>query len=662
MTHVPLEQSYWVKEPVLLAGVYAGAPERGETRDKLRSLLRAGVRSICNLTEATEGLRDYETDFAEIAGEMGVDARMERFGIPDVSTTSPEHMMRILDWIDEQLLESRPVYVHCWGGIGRTGMVVGCWLVRHGKVTGETVLDHIKQLRRNTSDIWKRSPETPEQRALVREWAHHETRLRDAGRRGLTEKASDLGVLSPGAVKRAQGCLLGQLAGDALGSLVEFQSPESISVAYPSGVRELKDGGTWNTIAGQPTDDSEMALALARSILRAGRYDVREAARAYDDWLNSLPFDVGNTIGSALRGHKNPESQANGALMRVSPLGIHAARFTRSDAAEWAGADAALTHPNPVCLQANELYTMAIAEAVATGPNTASLWHLIEEWARERSVEPTLAAAIQSSRTAKPADFVHQAGWVLIAFQNALYQLLHNTSLEEAIVDTVMQGGDTDTNAAICGALLGAVHGIDAIPEQWRRTMLACRPDAAIPGVVHPRPKEYWPADALELAADLVGVQDEKAFDPSTVNLSKVTRQGIARLVGFLPGLTPEENTETQFGLPPGAHQTGANSFEIDPSTLSDVPTEFIQACYDEGFVQPFDWMSWHSTQPAELRPDASFDDAELSTIIKLLTLHIRADRFGDGHFLVALRNGTISKILRQLAELGEQMDTVGSE
>ena len=67
-------------------------------------------------------------------------------------------------------------------------------------------------------------------------------------------------------VNRAQGCLLGQLAGDALGSLVEFQSPEEIRRSYPEGVRELADGGTWNTIAGQPTDDSEMALRLAAAL------------------------------------------------------------------------------------------------------------------------------------------------------------------------------------------------------------------------------------------------------------------------------------------------------------------------------------------------------------------------------------------------------------
>ncbi len=94
---------------------------------------------------------------------------------------------------------------------------------------------------------------------------------------------------------RAQGCLLGQLAGDALGSLVEFQSPEEIRRKYPDGVRELADGGTWGTIAGQPTDDSEMALILARMLIKQRRYDTQEARKAYVFWLNSAPFDCGST-------------------------------------------------------------------------------------------------------------------------------------------------------------------------------------------------------------------------------------------------------------------------------------------------------------------------------------------------------------------------------
>ncbi len=82
-------------------------------------------------------------------------------------------------------------------------------------------------------------------------------------------------------VARAQGCLLGQLAGDALGSLVEFRTPASIRSEYPAGVRDLADGGAWNTIAGQPRDDSEMALTLARLLANSKAYDAGAAREGY---------------------------------------------------------------------------------------------------------------------------------------------------------------------------------------------------------------------------------------------------------------------------------------------------------------------------------------------------------------------------------------------
>src|SRR5437879_11248098 len=101
-------------------------------------------------------------------------------------------------------------------------------------------------------------------------------------------------------LSRAQGCLLGQLAGDSLGSLVEFQSPQEIRRRYPNGIRQLEDGGTWGTLAGQATDDSEMALVLARMLIKQRRYDVAEARKAYVFWLNSGPFDCGSTVSSGL--------------------------------------------------------------------------------------------------------------------------------------------------------------------------------------------------------------------------------------------------------------------------------------------------------------------------------------------------------------------------
>ncbi len=211
-------------------------------------------------------------------------------------------------------------------------------------------------------------------------------------------------------LKRAQGCLLGQLAGDALGSLVEFRRPEDIRRQYPKGVRELADGGTFDTIAGQPTDDSEMALMLARMLDDQGTYNAEEARKAYIYWLNSGPFDCGSTIAAGLRGRPNPDSQANGALMRISPLGIFGVNHDLAQVGEWARQDAALTHPHPICQQANALYTMAIAQAIYRGTGPQDLYQRILVWADEMNMDASLLEAINGAATAPPADYVHHQG------------------------------------------------------------------------------------------------------------------------------------------------------------------------------------------------------------------------------------------------------------
>jgi ADP-ribosylglycohydrolase len=210
------------------------------------------------------------------------------------------------------------------------------------------------------------------------------------------------------------------------------------------------------------------------------------------------------TVSTSLRGWPNPDSQANGALMRISPLGIFGASYDLRQVAEWAKQDAELTHMHPICLQANALFAMAIAYAVGTGVSPSALHHNIRMWAGEIDADGALLKTIDAAATTSPSDYVHQQGWVIIAFHNALWQLLHAPNLEEGMADTVAHGGDTDTNAAIAGALLGAVHGRYAVPAQWVGSLLNCRPKAGLPNVRRPRPECYWPVDVLQLAKRLV--------------------------------------------------------------------------------------------------------------------------------------------------------------
>lgn len=318
---------------------------------------------------------------------------------------------------------------------------------------------------------------------------------------------------------RARGCLLGQIAGDSLGSLVEFQPAAQIAARFRSGVRELADGGPWGTLAGQPTDDSELALALARALTARGGFHDETVTEAYVRWFSSGPFDVGATTSQALsaaaaapsgarasaaRRGGNAGSQANGALMRISPLGILGHAAPPGTLAIWAQADACLTHRHPVCQAASAVLAVAIAFAIRTGAAPAAVYDFATRWAAEWPINGDVQRALGDARRGPPADYQTNMGWVLVALQNAFYQLLHAPALADGVMDTVQRGGDTDTNAAIAGALLGASYGESAIPAQWRDCVLSCRPQAGFPGVRRPRPQAYWPIDCLELAAALL--------------------------------------------------------------------------------------------------------------------------------------------------------------
>ena len=483
MTPSPILNSYWIIPGRFLAGEYPRDHDHESSVAKLQALTTAGIRVFIDLTTSLDGLLPYR----DILRQLDPQAEHHAFQIPDMGTPLAEATTcDILDEIDSALARGKGVYLHCWGGVGRTGTLVGCWLARHG-LDGDAALAKLGELwSRCPKSRVREAPETKQQRDYIVTW-----------KEGVV--TDETGMLS-----RAQGCLMGQLCGDSLGSLVEFRSANEIRQMYPEGVRELADGGTFNTLAGQPTDDSEMALMLARSLAEHGRFDPGAVMKAYRFWLDSNPFDCGGTVRSGLRGTPNSESQANGALMRVSPLGIFGARRKLRDVAEWAAEDAALTHSHPICRQANALFAMTLSQAIRTGCSPASLYAGMLLWAEHLDAEPALRGALLDAPISPPADFQRQQGWVLIALRNALWQLLHAPSLEEGVINTVMRGGDTDTNAAICGALLGAVHGLKEIPSQWQEKVLNCRPELR-PGVVHPRPKVFWPVDALELTNRLLG-------------------------------------------------------------------------------------------------------------------------------------------------------------
>ena len=167
----PLPNSYWVIPGRFAAGEYPGAKEPEFAATKLKTLLDTGINHFIDLTETKE-LVPYVEIAREKARSLGRTVGWERHPIVDLSVPSnPEQMVNIIDAIDAARRDGKIIYIHCWGGVGRTGTVVGCWLVRHG-YTGEAALQKITEWWQEVDKVHRhpKSPETREQRAYVRNW------------------------------------------------------------------------------------------------------------------------------------------------------------------------------------------------------------------------------------------------------------------------------------------------------------------------------------------------------------------------------------------------------------------------------------------------------------------------------------------------------------
>ena len=270
--------------------------------------------------------------------------------------------------------------------------------------------------------------------------------------------------------QRARGCLMGLMCGDALGAPLEFHTPAELDTRFPGGITGMVDG--WDTTSyrhkGQITDDSEMAIALLRSLLNEQGFNSMATQAQYIDWLSCDPEDVGITIRYALNGEFNADSQANGALMRVAPMGIYAVLHPAWDWQTATREDCAITHIHPRCAHANIIFVESLM--LAMQGKTPQKIHAAACKRAEALNDVSLLSRLRAAETEEPQYHPH-AGWVEIAFQCAYYWLLHAKDYPSAMCSIVGRLGDPDTNGAIAGALLGARFGIDGIPYEWQQTV-----------------------------------------------------------------------------------------------------------------------------------------------------------------------------------------------
>ena len=167
---LPFQNTYWVIEGKLMAGMYPGGFSDESILQRMQSLSSLGVKSIVNLTEEEEEINYYTMTYSDKCERFEEIYCREllhtRFKIKDMDTPTKDLMKKILDKIDEDLENDHPVYLHCIGGTGRTGTVVGCYMLKHKMAAKDEVFEKIHLLRGDG----KESPETEEQRQFVLNW------------------------------------------------------------------------------------------------------------------------------------------------------------------------------------------------------------------------------------------------------------------------------------------------------------------------------------------------------------------------------------------------------------------------------------------------------------------------------------------------------------
>ncbi|ALG85262.1 ADP-ribosylglycohydrolase family protein [Gordonia phthalatica] len=295
-------------------------------------------------------------------------------------------------------------------------------------------------------------------------------------------------TLSPVQLDRARGTLVGAAVGDALGVPYEFGLRLG-STAVP----EMRGGGLGDFAPGEWSDDTSMLAAIARA--GAQHRELRSTAAldtvaaGFLDWYGSNPPDIGNqtraVLGATARAahdqtplsevmttesidvaSKRRHSAGNGALMRTAPVAL-AHLDDRSALAEAAGAVARLTHADDEAVESCILWCESIRVAVLSGGLhlDAGLELLPADrrgWWRDRLTE----AVGQDPRTFTPN------GYTVTAWQAAASSAHHapgDDRYRDAVFTAVRIGDDTDTIAAITGALMGAVCGLSGIDDAWRQ-------------------------------------------------------------------------------------------------------------------------------------------------------------------------------------------------
>ncbi|MGV9590177.1 ADP-ribosylglycohydrolase family protein [Streptomyces tendae] len=277
-------------------------------------------------------------------------------------------------------------------------------------------------------------------------------------------------------IQRAAGAVVGSAVGDALGGPFEFGPQGAYSARFPTpgGVGEMCGGGGWDR--GEATDDTQMAVLVAESLLEQKGLDLPDIFARFQRWAASEPKDIGLQtedvltngmpwdLAAAIHFQVNRRAAGNGSLMRASTSAVYFAAAGQQATMDAARRIAALTHGDRAAWEGTAIFHELVRLLLDghTEPLTAldDILVLVHPDHRGR-----YATVLSPDWHPDQATEFNGAVWPCLG--SALWALRTTTSFEDAIRAAIDLGGDTDTVAAVTGGLAGAYYGLDAIPARW---------------------------------------------------------------------------------------------------------------------------------------------------------------------------------------------------
>ncbi|MET9258163.1 ADP-ribosylglycohydrolase family protein [Streptomyces sp. NPDC003717] len=282
-------------------------------------------------------------------------------------------------------------------------------------------------------------------------------------------------MATPETLHRALGAVIGSAVGDALGAPFEFGPEGAFSARFPEPGKggEMCGGGGWDP--GEATDDTQMAVLVAESLLECGGLDLPDVFRRFQRWAAAEPKDIGlqteAVLGSgdpwdraaALHFESSQRGAGNGALMRAAPAAVHFAPLGREATMDAARRIAALTHGDRAAWEGTALFHELVRVALAGDDPLAAVDAALDAVHPEH--RRRYATVLAPDWHPDLATEFNGAVWPCLG--SAVWALRTTSSFEDALRAAVDLGGDTDTVAAVTGGLAGAVHGVTAVPQRW---------------------------------------------------------------------------------------------------------------------------------------------------------------------------------------------------